>query len=153
MEDEFLAGFKPLSDANRPLCKVSNLNDKVRTLILFSNYLSFCREMAPRYKMLYVRHIGSLESCCWHLCVIVPRNPEVSLLTNGREAKRLNTREPLGAHVRSFERADSMRNHYWGFWVRNLKKGFSLDQHIQRTWCVHPEALTFHPFTRLLASH
>ena len=35
----------------------------------------------------------------------LPWNPEVFSLTNEREAKRRNVKEPLGAHVRSFERA------------------------------------------------
>ena len=38
--------------------------------------------------------------------------PEVFSLMNEHVAKRRNTREPLGAHVRSFERADPIRSRY-----------------------------------------
>ena len=34
-EDEFLAGFKPLITANKPLCKVPNLKSKVRIVNQF----------------------------------------------------------------------------------------------------------------------
>ena len=40
----------------------------------------------------------------------LPWNPEVFLLMNEREAKRQNTREPLGAHIISFEHVDPMRS-------------------------------------------
>lgn len=36
LEDEFLAGFKPLSKATRPMCKVSDVECKVKwTLLIF----------------------------------------------------------------------------------------------------------------------
>ena len=71
--------------------------------------------------------------------------PRGFLLTKECEAKRRekrqNTREPLGAHIRSFECTDPIWSCYWDFWVRfwhgNLKKGFWLDWHVERTYmCV-----------------
>ena len=62
---------------------------------------------------------------------------------NKSEAKRRNAREPLGAHIRSFECADPIRSRYCGFWVRfwlgNLTNSLWLDQHVQRTQHVCPE--------------
>ena len=59
----------------------------------------------------------------------------------GEETKP-NVREPLGAHVRSFECADPIRSRYWNFWVgvwlRNLTNSFWLD-------LVHPKDLTWAP--------
>ena len=52
---------------------------------------------------------------CGGLSKTLPWNPEVFSLMNEREVKpeaKLNTREPLGAHVRSFERTDPLRSCY-----------------------------------------
>ena len=49
-----------------------------------------------------------------------PWYPEVSLLTNERDAKRRNTREPLDAHIRSFECADRNEKPFLGFSSQNL---------------------------------
>ena len=42
--------------------------------------------------------------------VMVPWKPDILSLTNEREMKRRNVIEPLGAHIRSFERADLIRS-------------------------------------------
>ena len=64
---------------------------------------------------LYTIKIMNIKSQFVFECIsseIIPWNPEVSSLTNEREAKRRNTREALGAHLRFFERADPIRSRY-----------------------------------------
>ena len=55
--------------------------------------------------------------------MVLPWNSEVRFLhRNEHEAKRWKVREPLDAHVRSFERTDPIRSHYYlRFWGQILK--------------------------------
>ena len=55
--------------------------------------------------------------------------------------KRLNTREPLGAHVRSFEHVDPIRSRV-RFWLGNLKNSFWLYRRVQTTKHVCPKVLS-----------
>ena len=69
----------------------------------------------------------------------LPWNPEVLSLTNEREAKRRNAREPLGAHVNSFERADPIRSRLWGFRGKlfsRLRLRLSLVREREKLWAL-----------------
>ena len=85
--------------------------------------------------------------------LVVAWKPEV--FSHEREAKilvkRRNAREPLGAHVRSFERANPIRSRHWGFcfrfWHGNLTNGFWLDRHVQKDLTCAPRgSLAFRLF-------
>ena len=56
-----------------------------------------CEREGKRMNLIRMCHSNAIRQLPW--------DPEVFSLTNEREAKRRNAREPLGAHVRSFERA------------------------------------------------